>query len=103
MYALSFLKASSGIISSMESLLIKFFLGEGGDLRKTSWISWKTICLSKEHKGLGVRQLKEFNLALLGKLCWRMLVDKGHLWFRVLVARYGIERGREEGVVLVKG
>ncbi|GAU10924.1 hypothetical protein TSUD_426660, partial [Trifolium subterraneum] len=38
--------------------------------------------------------LKEFNLALLGKWCWRMLVDKEGLWFRVLAARYGVERGR---------
>ncbi|GAU48891.1 hypothetical protein TSUD_98820 [Trifolium subterraneum] len=29
-----------------------------------------------------------------GKWCWRMLVDIEGLWFRVLVARYGVERGR---------
>ncbi|MCI91815.1 RNA-directed DNA polymerase (Reverse transcriptase), partial [Trifolium medium] len=41
-----------------------------------------------------VRQLRKFNIALLGKWCWRMLVDKGGLWFRVLAARYEVERGR---------
>jgi hypothetical protein len=41
-----------------------------------------------------VRQLREFNLALLGKWCWRMLVDRGGMWFRVLAARYGMEWGR---------
>ncbi|GAU35790.1 hypothetical protein TSUD_56670 [Trifolium subterraneum] len=29
-----------------------------------------------------------------GKWCWRMLVDREGLWYRVLVARYGVERGR---------
>ncbi|PNX70048.1 receptor-like kinase, partial [Trifolium pratense] len=48
----------------------------------------------KEYGGLGVRQLREFNLALLGKWCWRMLVDREGMWFRVLTARYGVERGR---------
>jgi len=43
-----------------------------------------------------VRQLKEFNLALLGKWCWRMLVGRGGFWYRVLVARYGEEAGRLE-------
>ncbi|GAU10201.1 hypothetical protein TSUD_420190, partial [Trifolium subterraneum] len=38
--------------------------------------------------------VREFNLALLGKWCWRMLVDREGLWFRVLAARYGVERGR---------
>ncbi|MCH86955.1 RNA-directed DNA polymerase (Reverse transcriptase), partial [Trifolium medium] len=34
-----------------------------------------------------------------GKWCWRMLVDRGGLWFTVLAARYGVERGclREGG------
>jgi hypothetical protein len=45
---------------------------------------------------LGVRQLREFNSALLGKWCWRMLVDRDGLWYRVLVARYGEEAGRLE-------
>ncbi|GAU16278.1 hypothetical protein TSUD_299100 [Trifolium subterraneum] len=53
-----------------------------------------TLSFFKAHPGLGVRQLRKFNLALLGKWCWRMLVDREGLWYRVLVARYGVERGR---------
>lgn len=49
--------------------------------------------MQKKYGGLGVRQLKEFNEALLGKWCWRLLVDRGGLWYRVLVARYGEEDG----------
>lgn len=56
---------------------------------KIFWIAWSYIYSRKEYGGLGVRQLREFNLALLGKWCWRMLVDRGGLWYRVLVARYG--------------
>jgi hypothetical protein len=97
-YAFSFFKAPSGIISSIDSLLINFFWGGGEDSRKTSWTTWNSICLRKEYGGLGVRQLREFNTALLGKWCWRMLADREGLWFRVLVARYGLERGRLRGV-----
>ncbi|PNX76937.1 cysteine-rich receptor-like protein kinase, partial [Trifolium pratense] len=93
-YALSFFKAPSGIISSIESILIKFFWGGCEDFRKIAWVNWKTICLRKEYGGLGVRRLREFNLALLGKWCWRMLVDREGMWFRVLAARYGVEGGR---------
>jgi len=43
-----------------------------------------------------VRQLREFNGALLGKWCWRMLVDRGGFWYRVMVVRYGKEAWRLE-------
>ena len=43
-----------------------------------------------------MRKLKDFNYALLGKWCWRMLVDRGGFWYRVLVARYGESDGRLE-------
>jgi len=43
---------------------------------------------------LGVRRIREFNVALLGKWCWRMLVERDSLWFKVLLARYGLADGR---------
>jgi len=48
-YALSFFKASSGIVSSIESLLNCFFLGGSDDHRKISWVDWNTVCSSKEN------------------------------------------------------
>jgi len=50
----------------------------------------------KEYEGLGIMQLREFNLALLGKWCWRLLVDREGLWYRVLTTRYGVEDVRLE-------
>ena len=43
-----------------------------------------------------MRKMKEFNFALLGKWCWRMLVDREGMWYRVLAARYGEEARRLE-------
>ncbi|PNX85591.1 receptor-like kinase, partial [Trifolium pratense] len=50
--------------------------------------------LPQESGGLGVRSLRKFNQTLLGKWCWRMLVDREGLWIRVLAARYDVEGGR---------
>jgi len=60
-YALSFFKAPSGIISPIESIFLKKNKNWGGsvDNRKIFWIAWSSICLQKEYGGLGVRQLKE--------------------------------------------
>ena len=96
-YALSFFKAPTGIISSIESLFNCFFLEGSVDHRKIFWVDWNSVCRRKEVGGLGVRRIREFNLALLGKWCWRLLEDKDSLWFRVLSARYGVDEGRLRG------
>ena len=77
-----------------------FFLGSD-DHKKIHWVDWNTVCRSKEVGGLGVRRIREFNLALLGRWCWRLLVDSSSLWFRVLAARYGVEGGRPWGINVV--
>jgi len=58
------------------------------------WVDWNFVCLRKEVGGLGVRRIREFNSALLGKWCWRWLTEKESLWYRVLAAKYGEEGGR---------
>jgi hypothetical protein len=69
-----------------------FFLGSE-DVRKIFWVDWDFICLGKEVCGFGVRRFRELNVALLDKWCWRMLVDREGLWFRVLKVRYGVDGG----------
>jgi len=65
-YFLSFFKAPSCIISTLDSLFIIFFWG-GEDFRKLSWTKWDIICLKRDNGGLGLKRLREFNFSLLGK------------------------------------
>ena len=57
-YALSFFKAPSGIISSIESMFNIFFWEGSENHRKISWVSWNSICVRKEEGGLGVRRMR---------------------------------------------
>ncbi|GAU43299.1 hypothetical protein TSUD_389980 [Trifolium subterraneum] len=100
-YYLSFFSAPSGIISSLDSIFCHFFWGGCEDNRKIAWVNWETVCLRKEVGGLGVRRLKEFNVSLLGKWVWRLMVEHDSLWSMVLKAKCGEEGGCvrfEEGV-----
>jgi len=77
-------------------LQLSHFFGGGGDI-----IGWLEYCLFA--KRVWRVKLREFNLPLLGKWCWRMLVDGGGFWYRVLVARYGEEAGKLGARVVLFG
>ncbi|GKV37932.1 hypothetical protein SLEP1_g45894 [Rubroshorea leprosula] len=70
----------------------KFFMGGGGEERKIKWVNWDKVCKKKEEGGLGVRELRKFNLALLGKWWGRFAEKMEGLWKRVIIGKYG-ERG----------
>ena len=94
-YFFSFFMAPTCIISSIESIFLKEKNWGGCEAsKKIAWIKCDFVCLPVTNGGLGVRRLGEFNLSLLRKWCWRMMVDKDGLWYRVLKARYGEVGGR---------
>ncbi|GKV00423.1 hypothetical protein SLEP1_g13109 [Rubroshorea leprosula] len=81
------------VIHELDKIRRNFLWGgvEGG--RKIAWVSWDRVCNTKKEGGLGVRNLRWFNIALLGKW-WASLIggEKG-LWARVLLEKYGSKEG----------
>lgn len=61
--------------------------GAGGR-RSINWLSWNNVSMSKRKGGLGFRNLYGFNIALMGKHCWRFMQDPNALVSRVYKARY---------------
>ena len=58
------------------------------DEKKLAWMSWEKMCLPKEKCGMGFRDLKLFNLALLTKQGWRLQTNSSSLFYRVYKAKY---------------
>lgn len=52
------------------------------------WIPWSTIVDSKSLGGLGIRDLKDFNIALVAKQSWRILQNPNSLLSRVYKSKY---------------
>lgn len=72
----------------IETIHRDFFWGGSKVVRKFSWVSWNQICKDKSKRGLGVRGIEDFNLELLNKWKWRLLIDKKDIWFDILRTRY---------------
>lgn len=88
-YLFSFFRVSNGVVDKLVKLQHRFLWGGGPNHNKIAWIRWETVCLPKEKKGLGLKDIKTFNLALLGKWKWNLLQHQGELWARVLESKYG--------------
>ena len=65
-----------------------------------SGISWKDLCKSKEEGGLGIRDIRKFNYALMAKWKWRYISNEKGRWKEVLDSKYGLKL--DNGLVPVK-
>ncbi|KAL5148468.1 putative ribonuclease H protein [Glycine soja] len=73
------------------------FMGGDLDQRKIAWVKWDSVCLPKEKGGLGIKDVRNFNKALLGKWKWDMIHQERELWARILESKYGGWRALAEG------
>ncbi|XP_019176340.1 PREDICTED: uncharacterized protein LOC109171740 [Ipomoea nil] len=75
------------VCTAIERLMNRYWWGSGTD-RKIHWTAWDKLCLPKKYGGLGFKDLKAFNVALLGKQAWRLLTNTESLVSKVYKARY---------------
>ena len=60
-------------------------------------VEWSTVTLPKDLGGLGLQSMKDRNLAILAKLCWRLASDQGAPWAQMLAAKYLTPQRLEQG------
>lgn len=51
-------------------------------------MAWNQLCRPKKHGGLGFRDFRSFNMALLAKQGWRLITNPDSLMERIFQARY---------------
>lgn len=66
-YTMICFKLPNAICDELNSLVSQVWWGQKREERKMVWISWEKLYTSKDKGGMGFKDLKNFNLALLAK------------------------------------
>lgn len=69
-------------------MFTRFWWGSNDERCKIHWHSWKNLSLPKCKGGMGFRDLKTFNAALLAKQSWKLMTEENPLLTAVFKARY---------------
>ncbi|XP_026430550.1 uncharacterized protein LOC113327589 [Papaver somniferum] len=83
------ISASGGAMELKLTRIMRNFLWDSAeDKRKMCWVSWRKIYTPMNKGGLGVKNLKLTNLALLSKWIWRYTKEKDALWRRIAQEKF---------------
>ena len=83
------LRGSSGIsYEAILEMILKFI-----------WLNGLLFVLLFLWGGLGIRKIRLFNEALLGKWLWRFGIEEDALWIQVIELKYGCGGGGGAGVL----
>lgn len=87
-YSMSCFRLPINTCNKMRSAMVNYWWGSSADNRRMHWMSWERLTQPKCYGGMGFRDLRCFNIAMLGKQGWWLITRSDSLCARVLKGRY---------------
>ncbi|CAL9030099.1 unnamed protein product [Prunus brigantina] len=69
-YDMSCFKLSINLCKEIEREIINYWWKGHKEHKGIHWVGWQFLCMMKEARGIGFRDLMCFNLAMLAKIGW---------------------------------
>jgi hypothetical protein len=86
-YHMSMYLLPKTVIKRMDKNRRKFFWQGGSLKKKYHLVQWGKVCRSKKKGGLGIKNLRKFNVSLLCKWWWALENEEG-LWQDIVRLKY---------------
>eukprot|EP00253_Pinus_taeda_P027254 PITA_27254 len=89
----TFLLAPRNVMEQISKLLREFlWQGGKGSEKRFHLVNWDVVKRTKEERGLQIRDPHLVNLALGGKILWKLIHDSSHSVSNTLWSKYGISK-----------
>jgi hypothetical protein len=76
-YAMGIFRFPAGLVDDLSQVIRNFWWGDEHDRRRMHWMSWDKMTRPKSQGGIGFRDLRVFNQALLARQAWRLVTVEG--------------------------
>lgn len=76
------------VIRQIEALYRNYLWSGSADHMNMPLIAWENTTLPRNEGGLGLLQLKAWNIAAFGKLLWKVIANVDCLWVRWVKSAY---------------
>ncbi|GMI84759.1 hypothetical protein HRI_002145200 [Hibiscus trionum] len=88
LYAMSVFLLPKSPCQDLQAKFVKYWWQKKTDKKGIHWCSWSELCVLKEDDGMSFRDMGKFNIALLAKQGWRIIINPTSLVARILKAKY---------------
>ncbi|XP_058746447.1 uncharacterized protein LOC131619359 [Vicia villosa] len=88
-YIMSVYLIPDGVVNDIEKMINSFWWGGGSQNNKgIRWLAWDRMTMQKSEGGMGFRDFKAFNMAMVAKQGWYIMANPTSLVARIFKAKY---------------
>lgn len=87
-YAMACFLLPKSLCDKLNSLTRNFWWKGNPDDKGICWVAWDNLSMAKEQGGMGFRNYRTFNEAMLARQGWRLLMNPQTYWAKFMEGIY---------------